>query len=490
MTPGVRGRPLWGVPALRYVALALAVSCGGGSPSTPPGKVQGHRTKVAELADVVEPTLWRELTGLLKARDFAALDRRLGGFQEAYEADHLKEPEVLRAYGALASPDLALLPFYNEWVEKVPSSYSAHACRGLVESQLAWKRRGSAIAAKTTNEQWLGSAELAASSRADLMRAVELRPKLMPALKPLITLAMLGGPESPQEAYERAIAVDPDSYAARAAYIIALQPKWGGSLEAIQNVVDGMKEAEQHNPSLHSLHGSVAWARGGMMEWDNKPREALDQYQEAFRSGDCARFHEARGNVYKWLGIYRKAVPDFDSILAWTPHDSDALANRGLCYYKLDLYDRAMRDLSLALEIDPTNADALKYRGYTSCKKRDWDAALKDYDLALQYEPTWVFLLADSGAILLEEKHDYKGAAERLGRALHEGGESSNIPNTWYRHGKALYFLKDEHAAESFKIYLSDPVQDGNHERQDWIEAFLAREGASRFDGTLPQPPK
>ncbi|MFN7972832.1 MAG: tetratricopeptide repeat protein [Acidobacteriota bacterium] len=384
----MRGRPLWGVPALRYVALALAVSCGGGSPSTPPGKVQGHRTKVAELADVVEPTLWRELTGLLKARDFAALDRRLGGFQEAYEADHLKEPEVLRAYGALASPDLALLPFYNEWVEKVPSSYSAHACRGLVESQLAWKRRGSAIAAKTTNEQWLGSAELAASSRADLMRAVELRPKLMPALKPLITLAMLGGPESPQEAYERAIAVDPDSYAARAAYIIALQPKWGGSLEAIQNVVDGMKEAEQHNPSLHSLHGSVAWARGGMMEWDNKPREALDQYQEAFRSGDCARFHEARGNVYKWLGIYRKAVPDFDSS-HWTPADSDALANRGLCYYKLDLYDRAMRDLSLALEIDPTNADALKYRGYTSCKKRDWDAALKDYDLALQYEPTW-----------------------------------------------------------------------------------------------------
>ncbi len=94
--------------------------------------------------------------------------------------------------------------------------------------------------------------------------------------------------------------------------------------------------------------------------------------------------HGMRALAYSLLGLFDKALQDYDEALKINPDYPLALNNRAWSYYKLGRPRDGIADVEKALQISPASPYALDTRAHIRQALGDAKAAFEDYDLAMR----------------------------------------------------------------------------------------------------------
>lgn len=116
-------------------------------------------------------------------------------------------------------------------------SWILETAKGLHFNEYAWEERGGAYGAETTNEKFRRFEKYLGKAVEHLERAWQLAP-MCPEAPALLIKASMGGVSSPGTSewvwFQRAVAGQIDHRLAHNAYRYSLLPRWGGSLDQIE----------------------------------------------------------------------------------------------------------------------------------------------------------------------------------------------------------------------------------------------------------------
>ncbi len=105
-----------------------------------------------------------------------------------------------------------------------------------------------------------------------------------------------------------------------------------------------------------------------------------------------------------------KAAAPMLAQLQQRPNDANLLASIGNLYYDSQVYPQAIEYYRRSLNIIPTNPDVRTDMGTAMWYSGDADGALKEFATSLSYNSTHNGTLFNRGVVLMQGKHDAKGA--------------------------------------------------------------------------------
>ncbi|HUV02603.1 MAG TPA: tetratricopeptide repeat protein [Desulfobacteria bacterium] len=151
--------------------------------------------------------------------------------------------------------------------------------------------------------------------------------------------------------------------------------------------------------SVESLDGLLEALYVQERYLNQRSRLIVDRFQELIREKEIKKALslavKADCRVLRDVGIeYAKknnplAVEIFDKIIQLDPEDARAYYNRGNAYRNLQQYDRAIKDYTTALGVDPTYVNAYINRGNVYSRLERYAEAIADYDSALKLRSSY-----------------------------------------------------------------------------------------------------
>ncbi|CAN7745466.1 tetratricopeptide repeat protein [Bradyrhizobium sp. LjRoot220] len=102
---------------------------------------------------------------------------------------------------------------------------------------------------------------------------------------------------------------------------------------------------------------------------------------------ELARVYFTRGNAYLALGVYDRALADFDAVTKASPAASGPFNSRGVAFLRQKQLDRAIAELDQAIRLNSNDPIAFANRGDAYRDKGRFDRALQDYDAAIAINP-------------------------------------------------------------------------------------------------------
>ena len=104
---------------------------------------------------------------------------------------------------------------------------------------------------------------------------------------------------------------------------------------------------------------------------------------------ELGRVYFSRGSAYLALGVYDRALPDFNAATTANPADHGAFNGRGVAFLRQKQVDRAITEFDQAIRLNPNDPVAFTNRGDAYRGKGRLDRALQDYDAAIAINPKW-----------------------------------------------------------------------------------------------------
>lgn len=304
------------------------------------------------------------LRAMLRRADHSVLDSLLSNLADSAHGDYHYETRLYSAYDAFEG-DTTLGAPLDQWVQSEPSSAPAHIARASYSIDRGWHARGTAYAKNTSRVAMQHMNDLFASATHDLDSAIALTPRNAAAYRLLIQIAKvkLNNQHEARDDLMHGLEDIPASYGLRHQYMRDLIPRWGGSYDAMQAMVQWSEHMADTNPRLRALAGYITLDSAEMMEITGHRAEALALYSSALTQGDESVFHLERGQCLVRMRNYVAALPDLDAAVAEWP-DAETylwrgLAREGLMRTQPGFSAGALSDLQRAVLLDPSNDLAL-----------------------------------------------------------------------------------------------------------------------------------
>jgi tetratricopeptide (TPR) repeat protein len=337
------------------------------------------------------------LRSLLFHRKYADLTSYFERFQTDFEADPKREywPEDAAATFDSAEPEL-LVPL-DEWAKRTPDSFAPYLARGAYWTSVAYARRGGKRASQTSAVSFASMEEAVDHAAADLDRALVIRPKLV-AARTLQISVFLPASEGAKlrSAIDQAIAVCPTCVVPRTKYVMALEPRWGGSYAAMENFA--RDAAAVPNPRMRFVAGYVDWDKAQVLMRADKSDDAFVTLDRACKLGNHWAFLLLRAEIQERRKNLSLALADLDRAVALRPGQPVVLFRRAALLSRSKRWEEAGRDLLAGLRVDPTDHDGrasfdgvvkgMIYEGWEHFKAGRRDDALRVLDLAKELAPT------------------------------------------------------------------------------------------------------
>ena len=199
-----------------------------------------------------EPSL-KEIAATLSEPDGAVkLDRRYAEILAAHYNDPVHRDALFAAYQDFGTSEGQRLA--DDWLAKSRGSAFAHMAKGQAALGAAWKARGSRYAADTTDPQFAGMSEQLKIAVPLLESALHDEPRLSPACVDLMDIGDIVGAAALHEAAaQHCSRIDPLSWHVNSMLLTAADPRWGGSFDALDRVVEQIRLREPNSPMLASL---------------------------------------------------------------------------------------------------------------------------------------------------------------------------------------------------------------------------------------------
>jgi tetratricopeptide (TPR) repeat protein len=248
----------------------------------------------------------------LKARRFDSLEKSLDSFQKQAENNMVQEANVALAFQAFQNNGSEIDSLLSQWVKQSPASYSAHLAWATYLFQQGWSARGNKWANETTQRQFAKMQDFFSRGVHEALAALNLNPKLSQAYALLLqSQRAAGGPGACLTTGAAALHRIPASFIMRVEVMKCLQPRWGGSYEAMERFAHASQAFAVQNPRIFALNGYPDLDRGNAYLGARQYPQAIGAYTRAIeRGGDDAVFYRQRGQAFALLDQFQDAIED------------------------------------------------------------------------------------------------------------------------------------------------------------------------------------
>lgn len=406
-----------------------------------------------------------EILELLNNSKFKELNSYIDKLYKDYKADITKERTLLEALNTFDTSSDVAGEQIKKWLNSMPNSLYAHFAMAYYYTNLGWKARGSKLISSTTKEQILNMKEEFKKAKNELDYVVKKDPKFSIAYASKVIIDGMLDSNIKEQVFKEALKQNPLSSVIRTTYLYTLLPKWGGSYEAIEDILNSTRELYSKNPALKIQEGYLKFAKADTIIIQGQDelhyKEALKYLNEAISKSKFKVYIKERAWLYNRLSMYDKAINDYSYLIKKFPGTIDFYLKRAKIYYKQDKFDLALKDLNEILNYDMFNNKALFLRGAIYQVQKDYNKAIEDYKLATIGSSDYraYRYLGD----IYFYKKDYKNAIDNLKLATMYGAKE---PDIWYKLTASQWHLKDCKFVESAFKYKDACKEYGGCETQ------------------------
>ena len=266
-------------------------------------------------------------------------------------------------------------------MERFPASYAAHQAMALHMYSVAWQMRGSALAHETSRAQMDEFHLRLLDARHWAASAIKLHPKPILAFQQLTAhakaqrldtefLTSLGlkpgtatrGPLSPRPdvlpRLDAANRLQPDNSVVRTAYVTVLAPRWGGTLEALEEYASPTSHPRLPPDRLAAVSYAALMEIGSDYEFRKQPERAITYYQQASKlcRQNLPFINVARIRIDQKR--YAEALEASDAAVALVPDGSIASRYRA---YALSGVGRHREAVDLLKRLAPEGSSDVAY---------------------------------------------------------------------------------------------------------------------------------
>jgi TPR repeat protein len=291
---------------------------------------------------------------LLHSHQFVMLDRQINALQTDYEQDTEREFVVSSVFSWFKNADPSFESLLQEWLNAYPESYAANLAMGIYYMAMAAEWRG----VKYINE--IPRTRIENMDRYLEKAVIQFEKSLRMTEKPILSYTYLiaaaryhGDGKASKYWLSEALKCDPYCIRPRSFYMHALEPRWGGSYDAMRAFAEETRRGghPKLDKAARYYEAWIHWYSGYQKYLKKSYVDALDEYQKALAIYDDSGFRLDRAKVYQLVG-------------------------------QIDL---AMADINRGLELDPLSTELLYFRGTTLLDKRQTAEALNDLRLSAEY---------------------------------------------------------------------------------------------------------
>ena len=360
-------------------------------------QVQAENAQVTALVpdkpklNAVDP-LQREVVALLAQQDIAALERLLGAYQQAFEADASTSPKLENAFRAFGKIPRSAESTFDAWIKSQPSSYVALVARARFYTYQGLAARGTNSSSDTPEENMRTMRVFLEKAHADLQRSLPLTPKPYLSRLNLMTIARSTGDGSDEKAqYQEAVKLAPQSVELRIAHIGNLAPQWGGSYPEMEAFATESRAQLTDPKAASRVAARVAANRGHEHNRRQDPSKALGFYHEAVAldASTSADLLCDRANVQSQLNREIEALADVKLALSKSRENKTCLDQAVWLATRSADAEEAIALLNQALEADPNNGNAFAQRGWRLQQQNKKELAFQDYLAAARLGDGW-----------------------------------------------------------------------------------------------------
>jgi tetratricopeptide (TPR) repeat protein len=239
-----------------------------------------------------------------------AVDETFRSYLDQHYTDPSKHGLIHRAYGALfANSTAETRALVERWTTLAPNSAFALAARGTYELQAGWDARGSDYAPQTPQANMDTMQALMQRAQVDFLDALRINPRLGWAHGELINLSKARGDRALLDrSVEAGLKLDPADERIYIEWMTASEPRWGGSLLAMQTVASRASTHIRENPYLallaekpQSYEAIRAWQR-------HDPMAALELFDKALATAPSGQDFQNAGDVAYQAAQLQRAV--------------------------------------------------------------------------------------------------------------------------------------------------------------------------------------
>lgn len=334
-----------------------------------------------------------QLVALARAGKIEEIEQTVLAAQQAFERD---PAQIERMGGLLDGIEDKRLPFYaieaqlNRWVERAPQSYAALLLRGHYLQVAASRARGRAWARLTSEEQFAKMRELYERSRVDLLAAAQLSRVPLHARVSMIWSALIAGQRSHMRGqYDLAMAQSPGNLKLRQAWMASLEPRWGGSYDAMEAYAreSASALAPQHAAKLSA---AMAFDAASMLRSNRQYDAAEKKYSEALRISDEPFIRAWRADSLARLGRSKEAIEELHIAFKHADfHRAGAASALGVLE-RANPQDAVIHQMMDAvLEHFPDETDLLGLRGFRLQQSGNLARAYLDFRASAETGDAW-----------------------------------------------------------------------------------------------------
>jgi Zn-dependent protease with chaperone function/tetratricopeptide (TPR) repeat protein len=353
------------------------------------GDTQGAPLPARPVLVAVDP-VQRHVVELLEAGDYAALERLLGGYQQAFEADPGISAKLENAFLAFCKVPPGAERALNEWVGRHRASYVAWAARGSFHYFQGLEARGTGFIKDAPEENLQAMQDRFDKAEADLKRSLELTQK--PYLSRLTLMSMartLGNRRSEQAQYREAVKLAPQSVELRLAHMASLEPRWGGSLRQMEAFLAESRSELTHPESINRLAARIPAYRAHERQSAQQFEQALKLYDEAIALYASAGALCERSYVLSRLKRHGEAFADVRAALTKARDVRYCLEQAVAAAPAAGSAEEVIEVMTLVIEVDPASSHAFNRRGWRYQQQGRMDLAFQDYLASARLGDGW-----------------------------------------------------------------------------------------------------
>jgi TPR repeat protein len=293
------------------------------------------------------------LKGLLKEKHYAALEDELQSRQLQIQRGEVSDELLRLDFESAFDSDPAIEPLLTEWISSYPHSYVARTARAFHYVAAAYSKRGTEFVSATSEEQFNAMEQQFKKASLDLNKALLLSEKPTLAYAEQISLARAScNYGTVAQVLRAANKKCPKSLAIKVAGAFALNPKWGGSFEELDQLVAFAEAAGMDVKEIAVLKYRIEIEKGNYFEVVTKQKSrAATHYRSA---GELCEAYLPWENAIRTsysIDDWANVIVAADRLLKLNPKNSDTIQRRGWAYENTKQMALAVKDYKTAAEM-------------------------------------------------------------------------------------------------------------------------------------------
>ncbi|WP_440875404.1 tetratricopeptide repeat protein [Thalassotalea sp. PLHSN55] len=300
------------------------------------------------------PLVSLSLIELTKNAEFKKLESMLSDYHDQLDNDIANDMFLYKAYLSFAIEDEKLLRHIMLWKKSQPVNPQPLLAEAFYYFGKAWRVRGTKRISLTPEKNIREMKVLLLHSKKLLEEAFfEQSYKLLSSALLIDVIRPIGDNSSLEKVYENALLQFKASYLLRYRFLISLQPRWGGSYRATQNVIDEAQNYSDTNKQLILLKGYLFEEAGDILAIDGFHKDAGDFYTFGLKFGKNPTLLWKKGKSEYRQKNYSSALSYFNQAIELNSNAHDYYSWRSSTFYRLNKFAESKKDLLLANSLQP-----------------------------------------------------------------------------------------------------------------------------------------